>query len=186
MPDGLLISGVFLAPSVVVTILILGYVTAQRLIELRIARRNTARLKNEGAVEIAAPHYSLIVALHAAWLALIWVTAFGKPVNLVLLAIFVLVQGLRFWTLASIGKRWTTRIIVKPGEKLVAKGPYRFMAHPNYTVVVIEIALLPSIFGLYAVAILFTLLNLGALAIRIPAESRALKAFTQGRSAPAE
>ncbi len=181
-----MLENVFLPPSVVATILILGYVTAQRLIELRIARRNTARLKREGAVEIAAPHYSLIVALHAAWLALIWLTAFGEPINLALLALFALVQGLRFWTLASIGRRWTTRIIVKRGEKLVAKGPYRFIAHPNYAVVVLEIALLPAIFGLYAIAILFTLLNLGALAIRIPAESRALKEYTQGRSVSAE
>ena len=176
-----MLDSVILPPNVLATILILGYVTAQRLIELRIARRNTARLMREGAVEIAAPHYSLIVALHAAWLALIWFTAFNEPINLVLLALFALVQGLRFWTLASIGQRWTTRIIVKRGERLIAKGPYRFLAHPNYTVVVLEIALLPSIFGLYAIAILFTLLNLGALAIRIPAESRALKEYTQGR-----
>ena len=184
MPEGL--GGWFLEPSVIATFVILGYVTAQRLIELRIARRNTTRLKREGAVEIAAPHYSLIVALHAAWLALIWLTAFGEPINIVLLVVFAMVQGLRVWTLASIGERWTTRIIVKRGERLVAKGPYRFIAHPNYTVVVLEIALLPAIFGLYVIAILFTLLNLGALAIRVPAEARALREYTQGRRATAE
>ena len=178
--------GPVMTPNVWATGLILGYVTLQRLIELRIAKVNTTRLKRHGAVEIAAPHYLLIVALHAAWLALIWLTAFDEPIDLVLLAVFVAVQGLRFWTLASLGRRWTTRIIVKRGETLVAKGPYRFVAHPNYAVVVLEIALLPSIFGLYAIAILFSLLNFGALAIRIPAEAKALADYTRGRDVKGE
>ncbi len=168
-------------PSVWATAAILAYVTLQRVIELSIARRNTKRLLREGAFEVAAPQYSLLVALHAAWLGLIWLTAFGEPINLVFLGLFGLVQLLRFWTLAAIGRRWTTRIIVKPGESLVAKGPYRFIAHPNYAVVVLEIFLLPATFGLYAIAILFSLLNAGALAIRIQAEQRALKKHTRGR-----
>ncbi|MEX6507670.1 isoprenylcysteine carboxyl methyltransferase family protein [Jiella sp. M17.18] len=177
MPDAALGAG---AP-LWATAAILGYVTLQRLGELWIARRNTARLLAEGAIEVAAPHYALIVAVHAAWLILLWIFAFGQPVLTLPLVLFALVQALRFWTLASIGRRWTTRILVKPGERLVAKGPYRFFPHPNYAVVVLEIALLPCVFGLYALAIAFSLLNAGVLAIRIPAEERALRQHTRGR-----
>ncbi|MDY8109787.1 isoprenylcysteine carboxylmethyltransferase family protein [Fulvimarina sp. 2208YS6-2-32] len=159
-------------------ILILGYVTLQRVFELWFARRNTARLKLRGAVEIAPAHYFLIVAMHMAWLALLWVTAPGEPVDLVLLGVFAAIQLLRIWTLASIGRRWTTRIIVLRGETLVRRGPYRFLRHPNYLVVALEIAILPCVFQLYAIAILFTLLNAGAMAIRIPAESRALADYS--------
>jgi methyltransferase len=161
--------------SVPIALAILLYVTGQRLLELVVASRNTRRLLGEGAFEVGASHYKLIVALHAAWLLTIWVLAPGRPIHLVPLLLFALVQILRFWTLASIGRRWTTRIIVKPGEQLVAKGPYRFVSHPNYLVVVLEILLLPSVFGLYAVAVLFSLLNAAALLIRIPAEASALR-----------
>ena len=161
-------------PSFALTAAILSYVTLERLGELLLARRNTERLLGEGAVEAAAGHYPLIVALHAAWLAAVWASAFGAPIDLRLLAVYALVEVMRFWTLATIGRRWTTRIIVKPGERLVARGPYRLLRHPNYVVVALEIAILPAIFGLYGLAILFTLLNAAAMAIRIPAESRAL------------
>ena len=171
----------WLEPSASATLAILAYVTAQRGVELLVARRNTRRLLSEGAFEVAAPHYPLIVAVHAAWLGLLWSTAFGEPISLALLALFLIVQALRLWTLLSIGRRWTTRILVKRGETLVAKGPYRFLAHPNYTVVVLEIALLPAVFGLFAIAFAFTLLNAAVLAIRIPAEAAALREFTKGR-----
>ncbi|KAB0676665.1 isoprenylcysteine carboxyl methyltransferase family protein [Aureimonas leprariae] len=155
-------------------VLILGYVTLQRLGELVIARANTRRLLAQGGIEVGAPHYPLIVALHAAWLVTLWLLAPGRPAMVVPLVLFALVQVLRFWTLASIGRRWTTRIVVVPGETLVARGPYRFIRHPNYTVVVLEIALLPLVFGLGWVALLFSILNALALAIRIPAEAKAL------------
>lgn len=162
-------------------ILILGYVTLQRLGELLIARANTRRLLAGGAVEVAPRHYGLIVAVHAAWLVALWMSAGDRPVLTVPLVLFAIVQALRFWTLLSIGRRWTTRIIVTPGERLVARGPYRWLAHPNYTVVVLEIALLPMVFGLWWIAVLFSLLNAAVLAIRIPAEARALREMTHGR-----
>ncbi|MCB8840456.1 isoprenylcysteine carboxyl methyltransferase family protein [Aurantimonas sp. VKM B-3413] len=174
------------AAPVWATAAVLLYVTLQRLAELWFARRNTRRLKAEGAIEMEAPHYPLIVAVHAAWLGLMWLFAFGQPISLGLLALFALVQLARFWTLVSIGRRWTTRIVVKPGERLIAKGPYRFFPHPNYAVVVCEIFLLPAVFGLWAIALLFTLINAGVLAIRIPAEERALKAHTLGRQTSAD
>ena len=92
-----------------------------------------------------------------------------------LLGLFALVEVARVWVLRTLGPRWTTRIIVVPGEQLVARGPYRFVSHPNYLVVVAEIALLPLVFGLWQVALLFSLLNAAVLAVRIRAENPALK-----------
>ena len=155
-------------------IAILGFVTAQRLIELPIARANTARLIAAGGHEVAPRHYPMIVALHAAWLAALWWFAPGRPINLVLLGLFVIVELARLWVLRSLGDRWTTRIIIVPGEQLVARGPYQYVDHPNYLVVIAEIALLPLVFGLWQVALLFSLLNAAALTLRIRAENRAL------------
>jgi methyltransferase len=157
------------------SILVLALVTAQRLGELVIARRNTARLLAKGAVERGAAHYPLIVILHAAWLAGLWLLAWNRPVIWLWLAVYVVLQGLRIWVLATLGARWTTRILVVPGETLVRKGPYRLLSHPNYAVVVGEIAVLPLVFGLVGYAIAFSVLNGLVLWVRIRAESAALE-----------
>ncbi|QIL02007.1 hypothetical protein G7078_03875 [Sphingomonas sinipercae] len=157
------------------TILILVFVTAERLIELAIAKRNTARLMARGAREYAPGHYPLIVAVHSLWLAALWWQAPGNPISLPLLALFALLQLGRIWVLATLGRRWTTRIIVVPGEALVRRGPYRFVSHPNYLVVIGEILVLPLVFGLWGIALAFTVLNAAALTIRIRAENAALK-----------
>jgi methyltransferase len=155
-------------------ILILAFVTLQRLAELVIARRNTRALLAHGAYEVSPGHYPLIVAVHALWLAALWWLAPGKPVDWPLIGGFLLLQLGRVWVLATLGRRWTTRIIVVPGERLVARGPFRFVRHPNYLVVIGEIAVLPLAFGLWQVALLFSLLNAAVLAIRIRAEERGL------------
>ena len=156
-------------------VLILSLVTAQRLAELIVSRRHTRALLARGAYEVGAGHYPLIVAVHAAWLAALWWLAPGRPVLWPLIGLFVLLQGARLWVLATLGERWTTRIIVLPGAPLVARGPFRFVRHPNYLVVVAEIALLPLAFGLWQVALLFSLLNAAVLAVRIRAEEKALE-----------
>ena len=156
-------------------IAILAFVTLQRLTELPIAAANTKRLLAAGGYEVGASHYPLIVAVHAAWLAALWWLAPGKPINLAFLALFVLVEAGRIWVLRTLGPRWTTRIIVLPGEKLVAAGPYRFVDHPNYLVVIGEIAVLPLVFGLWQVALIFSLLNAAVLTVRIRAENAALR-----------
>ena len=158
-------------------IAILAFVTAQRLVELPIARANQARLLAAGGHEVARGHYPLIVAVHAAWLAALWWFAPGRPIDLALLVAFALVEVARIWVLQTLGPRWTTRIIVVPGERLVARGPYRFVRHPNYVVVAAEIALLPLVFGLWQVALFFSLLNAAVLFIRIRAENRALESL---------
>ena len=158
--------------------LILGLVTLQRLGELVLSRRNTERLLARGAREVAAGHYPLIVVLHAAWLAGLWylvvVRPFDDGVSWFWLAVFVVLQALRLWVMATLGSRWTTRIIVLPGAPLVADGPYRFMAHPNYCVVAAEILVLPLVFGLAWYGIVFSMLNALVLWIRIRAEETAL------------
>ena len=155
-------------------IAILALVTLERLGELWIANRNTKLLLADGAREHSPGHYPLIVALHASWLATLWWLAPSRPIEPLWLALFFLVEIGRLWVLASLGQRWTTRIIVVPGAPLVRRGPYRFVDHPNYLVVVAEILVLPLAFGLWRTALIFTLLNAAALTIRIRAEDRAL------------
>jgi methyltransferase len=108
------------------------------------------------------------------WLAALWWVARDRPVDGFWLAIYVLLQLARIWVIAALGGRWTTRIIVLPDEKLVRRGPYRFVNHPNYLVVAGEIAVLPLVFGLWDIALIFTLLNAAVLSIRIREENRAL------------
>lgn len=152
----------------------IAFLLAQRLTELAWARRNTARALSAGACEHGAAHYPLIVALHAAWLAAIAALGLGQPVHPGWLALFGLLQVLRLWVLATLGRRWTTRIIVWPDRPLVRRGPYRWLAHPNYAVVVAEIPVAPMVLGLPWIAVLFSLLNAAVLAIRIRSENRAL------------
>ena len=157
------------------SVVILALVTAQRLGELWLSNRNTRRLLARGAKEYGSAHYLPIVAMHALWLTVLWLLAPGRPVELAWLAVYLILQAARGWTLATLGERWTTRIIVLPDAPLVRSGPYRFVNHPNYLVVIGEIAVLPLVFGLWQVALVFSVLNAIALGIRIMAENRALR-----------
>lgn len=161
------------------SVIVLSAVTLQRFVELVIARRNTQALMSRGAVEISSGPYPLIVALHTCWLAGLWFLAPTQPVDLRWLGIFLVLQIVRVWILASLRGRWTTRIIVPPGEPLVRNGPYRFLSHPNYVVVAGEIAVLPLAFGLPIFATVFTILNVAALFVRVKAESAALSSLSQ-------
>lgn len=154
--------------------LVLALVTLERLGELWLARRNTRALVANGAVEVAAGHYPLIVLLHALWLAGLWLLGWQQAVNTAWLAVFVLLQVLRVWVLGTLGPRWTTRIIVQPGLPLVTTGPYRLLSHPNYVVVVGEIAVLPLCLGLPWYALAFSIANAAVLTVRIRAENAAL------------
>jgi methyltransferase len=155
-------------------IVILALVTLERVLELWWARRNTQRLLALGAREHAPGHYPLIVALHAAWLAVLWWLARDRAIDGFWLGMFVLLEVARIWVLASLGPRWTTRIIILPGAPLIRRGPYRWVNHPNYWVVIGEIAALPLVFGLWLVALVFTLLNAALLTVRIREENLGL------------
>ena len=155
---------------------ILLLVTLQRLGELWIARRNTRWLLERGGREAASEHYPLIVAMHAAWLIGLWVLAYDREVVPHWLGLYVMLQAVRVWVLATMGPRWTTRIIVLPKAPLVEGGPFRWISHPNFCVVAAEIMVLPLTFGLVWYAFIFSILNAIMLTIRIRAENAALAA----------
>jgi methyltransferase len=160
-----------------ISYVIVALVALQRLAELAYAERNTRALLARGAVEVGRAHYPLIVAVHAGWLiAIVALMPRDVAIGWMLLAVFVVLQGLRVWVLATLGPYWTTRIITLSGAPLIRKGPYRFLRHPNYVVVTGEIAVLPLVFGEVWVAAVFTVLNAAVLALRIREENDALSA----------
>jgi len=159
--------------------ILLAYLTAQRLVELWWAKANEARLMASGGIEYGHSHLPLIILFHTAWLVGLWFLAYDRPVEPFFLALFVILQMARFWVLGTLGRRWTIRIIVVPGEQLVAQGPYRVLRHPNYAVVIGEIAVVPLALGLPTYALVFSILNAGMLAIRITAENAALLRTSQ-------
>jgi methyltransferase len=160
---------------VILGIVILALVTLQRVGELWLSNRNTHRLLTQGAREVGASHYPLIVAVHALWLIALWWLAPGRHIFEFWLVLYALLQIARIWVLAALGHRWTTRIIILPDAPLIRRGPYRFVNHPNYVVVIGEIAVLPLAFGLWQIAVIFTALNAAVLTIRIREENRALQ-----------
>jgi methyltransferase len=153
---------------------LVAFLVVQRLAELAFAQWNTARLRAAGAVEFGAAHYPLMVALHTFWLLALWMAGHARDVDPFWLAVFVLLQLARLWIIATLGRRWTTRVIVRLGTAPVKRGPYRFVRHPNYLIVALEIAVVPLALGLPALAFGFTLANAAMLAYRIRVENQAL------------
>ena len=154
---------------------IIALVVLQRLGELVLANRNTQKLKAKGAVESGADHYRFIVLLHAAWLmAVLWLLPAPLVIQWVWIGVFLLMQAARAWVIATLGPYWTTRIISVPGAPLIKSGPYRFMRHPNYLIVAVEILALPMAFNEILVAIVFSIANAAMLFWRIREEDAAL------------
>jgi methyltransferase len=159
---------------------ILAFVTAQRLAELWLSARNERKLRARGAYEVGAGHFPVMAALHAAWLLGLWWFAWDAAANWWLVALYLLLQVARYWVIATLGERWTVRVLVLPGAPLVRAGPYRFLRHPNYLVVALEVALLPLAFGLIVYAAAFSVANLAVLAWRIRVEEGALAGAAAG------
>jgi len=155
------------------TALFLGFIIVQRLSELAIAKRNTARLLARGAHEVGAAHYPVMVAMHSAWIACLLILGYDERVAFGWLALFAMLQVFRVWILGSLGTRWTTRIIILE-EPLVVRGPFKYVSHPNYMLVVAEIIVAPMVLGLLWVAVVFTVLNAAMLWVRIRVEHTAL------------
>lgn len=154
---------------------VLLLVAVQRVAELLYAARNTRRLRAEGGIELGAGHYPLIVLLHAAWwLSMMFAVGPETQADLPLLVGFALLQGARLWVILTLGRFWTTRIITLPGAPLVRRGVYRWIRHPNYLVVVLEIAVLPLAFDWIWQALIFSALNALLLRHRIRIEAAAL------------
>jgi methyltransferase len=154
---------------------ILGLVAAQRLVELVVASGNTRRLLARGAREVGRGHYPLFVILHASWLAAILATTpLDRAPSWPLIGVFAGLQLARVWVIGTLGPYWTTRIITLDGAPVVRAGPYRFVRHPNYWIVVGEIAVLPLAFGNLGVAVIWSILNAALLRHRIRVEETAL------------
>ncbi len=165
------------------TALLLGYLVllvVERLVELVLSDRNARRALAAGGVEAGRGHYPVMVLFHAAVLVacaaepLLWPRPWPLAASLAALAAALLAQGLRWWAVASLGGRWSTRVVVLPGAAPATGGPYRLLKHPNYLAVVLEVAAVPLIGGALLTAALATLGNAALLAVRIPAEERAL------------
>jgi methyltransferase len=155
--------------------LTVAYLIAARLLELAWAQSNSRRLRAAGAIEHGKGHYPLIVALHGLWIAALWlvVPSDASPAP-VLLGLFGLLQIARLWVIASLGRFWTTRVLTLPSAALVRRGPYRFLRHPNYLVVALEIPVLSGAFHAWWLAVGFGLANLALLTWRIRTENLAL------------
>jgi methyltransferase len=162
-----------------VLVLAVALVAAQRLLELVLARRNERLARAKGAVERGRGHYPFVVALHVLWLVSTLIEGALRgpeppPYWPVPLALFLLAQPMRYWAIFSLGESWNTKILVVPGAKLLRRGPYRYLKHPNYVAVIVEIPAFPLVFGAWATALVFTVLNVALLSVRIREENKAL------------
>lgn len=160
----------------------LALIGAERLAELALSRRNAARAFARGAIEVGQAHFRAMAAVHTLFLlscaaevlvlrrpfpgALGWAAAWGA----------LAAQALRWWAIATLGDRWNVRVIVVPGDAPVTGGPYRYVRHPNYAAVALEMICVPLAHGAWATALVFSAANAALLAVRIPAEERALGA----------
>lgn len=161
-------------------------VAFQRLFELRLSRRNERRLRARGAVERGREHYPVMVALHSMWLVSTLAEGVLRGASppswwVAPLVLFLLAQALRYWAISSLGDRWNTKILVVPEERLVRRGPYKYLAHPNYVVVVVEILCFPLVFGAWTTALLFSVANAALLFVRVREEDRAISELAKGR-----
>lgn len=158
-------------------------VIIQRLSELGLAQRNARIIKDRGGFEVGAGHYKYIVAVHALFfLALVtevhWSSAPMPDWWFIPFSIFLAAQGFRIWVIRSLGIFWNTRIYILPHSEPVRRGPYRFLRHPNYAVVAVELLTLPLTFGATYTAFLISALNLLVLSHRIAVEEHALREHT--------
>ncbi|WP_424950904.1 isoprenylcysteine carboxyl methyltransferase family protein [Deinococcus sp.] len=163
---------------------LIAALVSQRLLELRVARRNEAWARSQGAHEYGRAHYPLFFVLHSGWLLGTLTEGRRRPgrVRWGWLALLLLAQPLRYWVIRTLGRQWNTRILIVPGAGRIAGGPFRYLSHPNYAVVALEMISAPLTVGAWRTALLGSLLNAALLRlIRIPAEERALAAYEKGR-----
>lgn len=159
---------------------LVALVGVERLAELVVSKRNAAWSMERGGVETGFGHYPFMVVLHSGLLvgALVeaWVRRPDVPSVLAwsMLALVVASQALRWWCIATLGRRWNTRVIVVPGLAAVGSGPYRLFKHPNYVAVVVEGVALPLVHASWLTAVVFTVANAALLSVRIRAEDAAL------------
>jgi methyltransferase len=169
---------------------LVALVALERLAELVVSTRNAAWSFERGGVESGRGHYPVMVALHSGLLVAMLVEAWVRRPDVApllawsMLALVLASQALRWWCIATLGRRWNTRVIVVPGLAPVASGPYRLLPHPNYVAVVVEGVALPLVHAAWITALVFTLANAALLAVRIRVEDAALRTLP-GRLADA-
>ncbi len=161
---------------------------ALRLVELVVAQRNLRWARAQGGIEVGAGHYPWMVLQHTAFLIAAplevwlldrpWIPQLAWTMVLVLVA----AMGLRYWAISTLGKRWTTRVVCVPNLPAVTSGPYRFLRHPNYLAVILEIAALPLVHSAWLTAVIFSLLNAWMLKVRIEVEERAMNQYNDYRA----
>jgi methyltransferase len=159
-------------------------IVLQRLIELLIAKSNEKLMKQQGAIEFGTMHYRFMVLIHMLFFSAFIVEKLSlnrglSQLWILLLLTFLGAQVIRIWAITSLGKYWNTKIIVLPNSAVVRRGPYRYIKHPNYFVVAIELIVIPLLFEAYYTACLFTILNGLILSIRIREEEKALNKLTE-------
>ncbi|WP_099158315.1 isoprenylcysteine carboxyl methyltransferase family protein [Virgibacillus ndiopensis] len=163
--------------------ILLGVIICQRLVELIIAKRNEQWMKNRGGIEQGEKHYKWFVILHIMFfLSILFEVSINsvndRHLNYLLFSIFLAVQIGRVWCIQTLGRFWNTKIIVLPGVSILKKGPYKYIKHPNYLIVLVELIVIPMLYGAYITAILFPLFHIGLLRIRVPREEKALTKAT--------
>ena len=173
------------------TVAYLGLVAAVgllRLVELRVARRNGAWARARGGVEYGRAHYPFMVALHTALLVgcVAEVLLLDRPflpwLGWPMLVLLVASSSLRWWCIRTLGRQWNTRVLVVPGLPLVTGGPYRWLRHPNYVIVAVELVAIPMVHGAWVTAIVASIANaVLLLGFRIPAEEAALRQAAAAR-----
>lgn len=159
-------------------ILFISFIILLRTGELILSRRNGNWLVEHGAVEYGRKHYPYMIALHVLFIISMimeYSTRQTESFSLFLLVFYLLLLAFKAWIIVSLGKFWSTKIYHIPGFPLIKKGPYKYFKHPNYLVVIIEIAVIPLIFHLCFTAITFTILNVIMLSVRINEENKVLK-----------
>jgi methyltransferase len=165
---------------------LVGVVAAQRLAELAVSRRNVNRLLAAGGVEVGRSHYPWMVLLHTTFLlsCLLEVWWLERPFNrglgVAMLVALVGAAALRGWVIHTLGGRWSTRVVCLPGAAPIRGGPYRFLRHPNYLAVVVEMAALPLVHSAWLTALFFSVANLLLLRERVRVEEQALAAAADG------
>ncbi|MCY8425062.1 isoprenylcysteine carboxyl methyltransferase family protein [Bacillus vallismortis] len=160
--------------------LLIVILMTQRLAEMAVARQNEQKVKKQGAIEFGESHYPYIIIMH-----ILFFLSFIAEVLMLnkqpsswwigIAAAILSVQAVRYWALCSLGAHWNTKILIIPGAELVKKGPYKWIKHPNYTVVILEILLIPLLYRAYVTMCLFSIFNAVLLTVRIRAEDKALE-----------
>jgi methyltransferase len=166
---------------------LVAVVAGMRLVELAISRRHIARLKARGAVEVGFSHYPWMAAVHASFLVAcvleVWLLdrPWVPPLGSAMLVLLIAAAALRYWVIATLGERWSTRVVLVPGEPPVATGPFRWLRHPNYLAVVVEFLALPLVHTGWLTAIFFSAANALVLRARVAVEEAALAGDVDGR-----